>query len=156
MKMNNPPSPPFSKEGQGRFEQWLVGSIETPIAKGCLFILFSTLIYHPVMLELFHAWQRNHYYNQGFLIPLISGYLVYRNRERLRAIQCKSTLYGIIFLLAGIFIFFMDKYFFNVLFLSSIGMLVFIMGGILFLFGKDHLRAVLFPLSFPSFYDSDS
>jgi exosortase len=42
----------------------------------------------------------------------------------------------------------MDKYFFNVLFLSSIGMLIFIMGGILFLFGKDHLRAVLFPFLF--------
>jgi len=100
------------------------------------------------MLGLFHAWQKNHYYNHGFLIPLISGYLVYKNWKKLREIRCKPSLYGIVFILIGILIFFLDKYFLNVLFLSSIGMLIFIMGGILFTYGKDHLRAVLFPFLF--------
>ena len=122
--------------------------MKTPMAKVCLFILLGISIYHPVMLGLFPAWQKNHYYNHGFLIPLISCYLLYRNREKLRAIQCKPTLYGIIFLLLGILIFFLDKYFFNVLFLSSIGMLIFIIGGILFTYGKGHFRVLLFPVLF--------
>jgi exosortase len=117
-------------------------------AKIFLLILFTILIYHPVMLGLFHAWQKNHYYNHGFLIPLISGYLVYKNREKLRGISCKPSLYGIVFILLGILIFFLDKSFSKVLFLSSVGMLIFVTGGILLVFGKEHLRAVLFPILF--------
>jgi exosortase len=157
--MNNPPSPPFShrpkrasgpegKEGLGGFENWFIESMKIPKAKVFLLILFTILIYHPVMLGLFHAWQKNHYYNHGFLIPLISCYLVYRNREKLKGMSWKPSLYGIAFILLGILIFFLDKYFLNVLFLSSIGMLIFIMGGILFVFGKEYLRALLFPISF--------
>jgi exosortase len=148
MKLNSPPSPPFSKGGLGGFRRWVIGSIKTPTGKVYLFGLLTVLIYHPVMLGLFHAWQTNHYYNHGFLIPLISCYLVYRNREKLKTISGKPSLYGIVFILLGILILFLDKYFLNVLFLSSIGMLIFIMGGILFVFGKDYLRALLFPISF--------
>ena len=126
----------------------MVGSIKTPIAKGCLLILFSTLVYHPVMVALYHAWQKNHYYNHGFLIPLISCYLVYRNREKLKTISYKPSLYGIVFILLGILVFLLDKSYTNVLFFSSVGMLIFITGGILLAFGKDYLRAVLFPVLF--------
>jgi len=122
--------------------------MKRPRARVYLFILFTILIYHPVMLGLFHAWQKNHYYNHGFLIPLVSCYLVYRNREKLKTMSWKPSLYGIAFILLGILIFFLDKYFLNVLFLSSIGMLIFIMGGLLLAFGKEHLRVLLFPILF--------
>jgi exosortase len=131
-----------------RFESWFIGLIKMPKARVCLLILLTMLIYNSVMLELYHAWLKNHYYNHGFLIPLISFYLVIRNRTKLRNIKAIPSLYGIIFALGGIFIFFLDKYFFKVLFLSSVGMLIFIMGGILFAFGKYHLRALLFPILF--------
>jgi len=122
--------------------------MKTPGARVCLFTLVTILIYHPVMLGLFQAWQKNHYYNHGFLIPLISGYLVYRNREKLKGMSCKPSLYGIPVIVLGLLIFFLDKYFLNVLFLSSMGMLVFIMGGLLLVLGKEHLRALLFPILF--------
>ena len=131
-----------------RLEGWFIGMIKTPRAKVCLSILLTIFIYHSVMLKLFHAWQKNHYYNHGFLIPLISGYLVYKNWKKLREIRCKPSLYGILFALIGIFVFILDKYFFNTLFLSSVGMLIFIMGGILFTYGKGHLRVLLFPVFF--------
>jgi exosortase len=131
-----------------RLEGWFIGLIKTPRAKGCLSILLTIFVYHSVMLELFHAWLKNHYYNHGFLIPLISGYLVYKNWEKLKTISCKPSLYGILFALIGIFVLILDKYFFNTLFLSSVGMLIFIMGGILFTYGKGHLRVLLFPVLF--------
>ena len=122
--------------------------MKKPIPKVCLFILLAISIYHSVMLELFRAWQKNHYYNHGFLIPLISGYLVYKNREKLRRISCQPSIYGILFVLLGFLIFILDQYCFNSLFLSSVGMLIFIMGGILFTYGKGHLRILLFPILF--------
>jgi exosortase len=122
--------------------------MKTPMPKACLLILLAVLIYYPVMLGLFSAWQNNHYYNHGFLIPLISGYLVYRDRKKLKTISCKPSLYGVVFVLLGILVFLLDKSYSNVLFFSSVGMLIFIMGGILLAFGKHHLKAVLFPFLF--------
>jgi exosortase len=131
-----------------KVEGWFSERIRTPRARGCLSILFTLFIYHSVVLQLFHSWLKNDYYSHGFLIPLISGYLVYKDRGRLSRLAVKPSLHGIPLAAAGVVIFILDRYVWDVLFLSSISMLIFMTGGVLLVLGKKHLKVLLFPILF--------
>ncbi len=111
-----------------------------------LFVLLTAFLYHSVIAELFQAWMKNDYYNHGFLIPLISGYLVFRSRGRLKAAVIRPSRYGMVFAGFGMLILFVDRYASKMVFFSSVGMLLFIMGGVLLILGKEHLRILLFPI----------
>ena len=111
-------------------------------------ILTGVLLYHPVMAELLRAWMKNHYYSHGFLIPLISGYVVFRERRVLNTITPKPFIGGAGLVLAGIVTLFVDDGMFNRLFISSSGMLIFTIGGILLVLGKECLKVLLFPTLF--------
>ncbi len=67
-----------------------------------LFLVLLILIYQSVMLELYSSWLNNHYYYHGFLIPLISLYLIFKNRSELRRVGNDMYPYGIILSTVGL------------------------------------------------------
>jgi len=131
-----------------KFGNWFVARFNNAMIRGGSILLLIVLIYHSVIRELYLAWLKNHYYYHGFLIPLISFCLVYKSRGKLIKCENRPSLYGIIFASSGIFEFLIENFFINDLFLSSLSMLIFLVGMVLLAFGKEYLRVLLFPIIF--------
>src|SRR5689334_6113970 len=60
------------------------------------------LLYWPVLRDLSAQWWDDANYNHGFLIPLFSGFLIWRERRLLRAIPPSGSALGLPVLLGGI------------------------------------------------------
>jgi len=87
------------------------------------------------------------YYSHGYLIPLISLYLVYRMRGDLAWKDVSSSLWGLfIIVLASVGLVFSAMSDIN--FLSGFTMLFYLFGCSLYLLGKGMTRKLLFPLLF--------
>ena len=106
-----------------------------------------TALYWEIMRDLGLQWWNDANYNHGFLVPLFSGFLVWRERHRLRALEPVGSLLGLPVLLVGI----------GALFLGDIGAENFLMrssfiiilaGLVLFLAGPRFFRFVSFPLGY--------
>ena len=50
------------------------------------------VVYWPVLTELVRDWIRDANYNHGFLSPLLSAYLLWTQRQRLRQLSLKSSI----------------------------------------------------------------
>lgn len=106
-----------------------------------------TMLYWSIMRDLGIQWWDDDNYNHGFLIPVFSGFLMWRERHRLRAIEPAGSLLGLPVLVGGIALLVLgDVGAENFLMRSSL--LVILAGLILFLAGRESLRAVRFPLSY--------
>ena len=116
-----------------------------PLVLGLAVIL--ALLYWPILRDLGIQWWDDANYNHGFLIPIFSAFLIWRERQRLSAIPLAPSLAGLVVLVGGI----------GLLLLGDIGaenflmrssLIVILAGLILFLAGRGILRAVLFPLGY--------
>jgi exosortase len=104
-------------------------------------------LYWVIMRDLGIQWRDDANYNHGFLIPLFSGFLVWRERHRLRGITARGSLLGLPVLVGGIGLLLLgDISAENFLMRSSL--LVVLTGLVLFLAGRETLRVVLFPLAY--------
>ena len=115
------------------------------LSLGLLAIL--TALYWSIMRDLSIQWWDDDNYNHGFLIPIFSGFLLWQERHRLRAIEPAGSWLGLPVLLGGIAILLLgDIGAENFLMRSSL--LVILGGLVLFLAGRQTLRAVRFPLGY--------
>jgi exosortase len=125
--------------------RWVVWSQIAPTAG----VLGITLlgVYWNILRGLTAQWWDDPNYTHGFLVPLFSAFLLWRNRATLRAIKPEGTLIGLALLLLGI----------GMLLLGEVGaenflmrtsLIVVLAGLVLFHLGLRALRAVLFPLAF--------
>lgn len=112
-----------------------------------LLVVLLTALYWRVLRDLGIQWWDDANYNHGFLVPLFSGFLVWRERHRLAREAPAGSLLGVLVLLAGI----------GALLLGDIGaenflmrssLIVILAGLVLFLAGRRVFRIVLFPLSY--------
>ena len=126
------------------------------LARIAVFLSALGLIYYSVLTQLFHSWLTNHYYSHGFLIPLITCYLIFRERKKIRTLVFRPGAHGLLVVVFGIFLFLLDRFSTQSLFLSSCSMLIAILGGIVLLFGIEYLRVLLFPILFLLFSDRKS
>lgn len=110
-------------------------------------VAILALMYWPIMRDLGAQWWDDANYNHGFLIPLFSGFLIWRERRRLAAIPPAGSALGLPVLLGGIALLLLgDIGAENFLMRSSL--IVILAGLVLFLAGRATLRAVLFPLAY--------
>ncbi|HIC90640.1 MAG TPA: exosortase [Syntrophaceae bacterium] len=105
------------------------------------------LIYHPILIKLVEDWSIDPNYSHGFLIPLISGYLIWERRKTLGETEIKPYNMGVILLLMGIFILIVGNIA-SELFTKRFSLLVVLSGIILFMMGKEFAKKLLFPLAF--------
>jgi len=87
------------------------------------------------------------YYSHGFLVPFVSGYLIWLKKEELAQTQKSGSWIGLILIVGAVFlhIFGTAIYIFSV---SGFAIWFLIVGASLFLYGKDVTRIILFPLLF--------
>jgi exosortase len=112
------------------------------ILSGALILLYASILRHLVA-----QWSSDPDYGHGFFVPLFSGYVVWRLRERWMKSEIKPSNFGLLVMLGAIGLLFVGSLGAE-LFTSRFSLLVLIAGMILFLVGWKFLRAVSFPLAF--------
>jgi exosortase len=108
---------------------------------------FVIFLYYPELRFMIHTWLNDYHYSHGFLIPLISGYIIWRNLEALRTSPAIPDFRGFFIFLVGISLLVVGYAAFE----SSIrrySLIITIMGLIYFLLGKQISKILLFPVGY--------
>ena len=114
------------------------------IAVGLVFIL----AYIPTLMWMWDRWfVLDSYYSHGILVPFVTGYLIWQDREALKNIPCISSPWGMWLIILGVIIHLLSSLF-RVYFSSGFSMLIVLFGLILHFFGVKILKKILFPVTF--------
>ncbi len=113
-----------------------------------LMLFFIGLIYRSTFVWLYERYvAADSYYSHGFLIPFVTGYLIFLGKKQLKNINKKNDLWGV-----GLIIFSLLIHLLGVLaevfFVSGFSILSLVFGISLFLYGKEITKKILFPLAF--------
>jgi len=104
--------------------------------------------YFQAFSELIFFWKDSYVYSYGFLIPLISIYLLWLNREKLKRIDpVPSYTAGFLLFTAGLLIYIFGNRS-GVFVVQSLSIIITISGIVLFVFGKKFFLASLFPIAY--------
>ena len=106
----------------------------------CFFVLYHRVIYNMVI-----DWSIDDDYSHGFLIPLISGYLIWYKKDMLSKISINPSNFGLI-LLTGSLAFFFITNLGAELFTMRFSMIMVILSGSVFLAGWKFTKALFLPL----------
>jgi exosortase len=118
-----------------------------PGAAAAILVPILAALYWPILGGLATQWWDDANYSHGFLVPVFSGFLVWRERARLMAVVPHGSLPGLGVLIGGI----------GLLILGSIGsenflmrssLIIVLSGLVLFHLGARVLRILFFPLAF--------
>lgn len=105
------------------------------------------VIYLPALIDLVENWYSDANYSHGFLIPVVSGYLLYKKREMLAANVGRVDPAGLWLVAAGMILFIVAngaaEYF-----TLRFSLVVTLFGLVYFLFGPKMIRCCWFELAF--------
>lgn len=110
-------------------------------------IITLILIYLPVIYDLIFDWYDDPNYSHGFLVPIISGYLIWKKRQELSGIIKSTQNSGLIFIVVGILLFIMGNAA-SEYFTIRFSMLFILFGLVLYYFGNGIIRRVWFEILF--------
>ncbi|VVB94656.1 Transmembrane exosortase (Exosortase_EpsH) [uncultured archaeon] len=111
------------------------------------FIGIIGIFYYNTFVWLVGSWQNNIYYSHGFLVPLISGYIIWSMRKELTAIEKKQSQAGLALFTGGILLQGIGIMW-TIRFLSGLSLVVTISGIILFMYGWEFIKKIMFPILF--------
>ena len=116
-------------------------------------LLFTLLLafvfcYYPTFLWLNQRYLGvNSYYSHGYLIPLVSAYLIYLKREKIRQIECESNCGGLVTIVFALLLHILGTLG-SINFISGFSIVFYLFGTSLYLCGGNVTRLVAFPLFF--------
>jgi exosortase A len=103
------------------------------------------LIYLPALVDLVERWYQDSNYSHGFLVPLISGFLIWRQRKSLASCRVSSHWLGLAIVLFGMLVFIVgnagSEYF-----TVRVSMVITLFGLVMYLFGLQITRKVWFAI----------
>jgi exosortase len=112
------------------------------------FLLILFFLYFSTLKWLVESWLFNPYYSHGFLVPIISVYVIWRKKENIaRIIEKTSSDYGFYIIVIAL-ILYMISFFWTIRFLSGISLIMSLGGLIIFLYGKEIMKEIIFPIGF--------
>lgn len=112
----------------------------------CFFLLIVS--YLPMFNWLIYRWTRSEsYYSHGFLIPLISVFIIWQYRNKLKKTDITNSKFGIILISIGLLIHIIAATL-RVYFVSGFSFVLVLCGLILYFFGKKIMKTILFPVLF--------
>jgi exosortase len=115
--------------------------------QGLLLTAALILLYAPTLKLLVWQWYNDADYSHGFLVPILSAYLIWARRDKLRSIPRNPSIWGMVVVLFSI----------GVMYLGSLGaenslarlsFIGVICGLIVYFVGSKALRAMAFPIAF--------
>lgn len=110
-------------------------------------LLLGIWLYGPVLIRLVRQWWSDPNFSHGFFVPIFSAFVIWQNRTRLRAIQPKPSIWGLLFIMIALAMLLVGT-FGAELFLSRLSLILLIAGAVVFFVGWATFRAVLFPICF--------
>lgn len=113
---------------------------------GVLLILVLFL-YFPELSSMINDWADKKEYSHGFLIPLISGYIIWTKRDILRTIPVMPDFKGFFILSIGIALLMLAFIAFEP-FTRRVSLIITIFGLIYFLSGSRMCKTLLFPVGY--------
>lgn len=112
-----------------------------------VFLVAFALLYAGAIQGMVLDWYHDENYSHGFLIPLVSGYLVWQRLDELKEVELRPTAPGLLVALGGIALFL-----FGMLagesFTMRFSMLVVLAGAILYGYGAGLMKALAFPFAY--------
>jgi exosortase len=106
------------------------------------------LLYAPVLARLVGQWYSDPEYSHGFLVPLISGFVLWRKRDLIAKTPSQpSTKLGVVTVLVALCLLFLGSLGAE-LFLTRISLILIVVGLTLYFQGFPLLRALSFPIGF--------
>ena len=106
------------------------------------------IIYSPTIWWMVDRWNaKDSYYSHGFLVPVVSLYILWLKRDRLAKIKPKPITLGLWLLIAGLLVHALSS-FFRVYFTSAFSSLLVISGIVLYFSGVEMFREALFAILF--------
>ncbi len=110
--------------------------------------LLFVITYLPTFADLHAKYSEiDSYYSHGYLIPLVSAYVIWRKRAKLKNMGVVPCSTGLWVLGGGLLIYLFGRWWF-VNFVADFSMLVVLLGLLLYLFGKSITREFAFSLAF--------
>jgi len=110
-------------------------------------ILIATLIYRPILVELFTKVIHREESSHGLFIPLLSLYFIWLKRSRLKEIEMRFSPEGLILIAIGFLLFFYKKGG-EGFYTQSVSFIIVISGLLYFFMGKKFFKEVSFPVLF--------
>ncbi len=112
----------------------------------CLILLGAAYI--PMFRWMVERWMHpESYYGHGFLIPVVSLYVLWQRRNQLKEAPISSEAAGIIIVAAGLFIHVIAALL-RIYFVSGFSFVIVLYGLVLFFFGRKMMRYLIFPIFF--------
>jgi len=110
-------------------------------------LFFIILIYNSTFYWIFQRYtESNNFYTHGYLVPFVSGYLIWLKRKKLK-MEPRGGSLGLILIICALS-FHLLGMLAQVFFISGFSLLLLTIGIVLFLFGSQVTKKVIFPLSF--------
>lgn len=106
------------------------------------------ICYAAVVTSLVQQWRTNDVYAHGFIIPIISGYLIYERRRRIaETAVIPDRMWGSVVLGAGVMLLLLGQVG-GLISVEQLSLLVSTFGAVLLLMGRRILRLVWMPLAY--------
>ena len=115
--------------------------------QGLLLVGVLFALYAPVLRILVGQWYGDSDYSHGFLVPLLSAFLIWQRRDKLRQVPRRPSLWGMVVVLGALGLLVLGSLGAE-LFLSRLSLLCTICGLIVYFCGWAMLRAMAFPMAF--------
>lgn len=118
------------------------------LSASLILIGLFALIYYPTFQWFWLRWFRDEsYYSHGVLIPVLSAFLIWRERNRFRHLTIQTDKRGLLLLLIGLFVQLFAAWA-RIHFISGLSLVLVLAGLSWYLLGKQMTRVIWFPLFF--------
>lgn len=110
-------------------------------------VLVMAAAYGPVLAELGRDWIRDSNYSHGFVLPFVSAYLLWRQRQHLATLPKRPVRLGVLPVLGAAALLIVGAAGAEV-FTQRVSFLLLLFASVLYLLGWAWLRATAFPIGF--------
>lgn len=115
------------------------------ILSGIIILLFIAS-YHTTLVWMHQRYMSaDSYYSHGYLIPLISAYLIWTQKDAIKETTMSSSYLGLVIIIFGALIHILGTILY-VFSLSGFSIFFIILGSSLFIFGKKITKIIIFPI----------
>jgi exosortase len=105
------------------------------------------LLYYPYFNWLIEQWKYNYNNTFGYLVPLVSGWIIYAKRRDIYLKSVSNTIWGWVFFILGILLVIFYWWNRNAV-VASLSLPIFLYGLVMIVWGKERGRLLIFPLFF--------
>jgi exosortase len=113
--------------------------------------VFIAVIYSSTFVWLYERYtSADTYYSHGFLVPFVTGFLIWFKRKELALIPMQGNAWGLVLVVIALLLH-SASVITDVFFVSGFSIMLLLFGVSLFMFGNALTKQILFPLSFLAF-----